>query len=123
MVAQLRAQGRNPYLIPVGGSSALGCWGYLQCVAELQAQAAAAGLALTDVAEVALATGVVLDPVYTGKAVHALLGEMRAAPEAWRGRAVAFLHTGGLLGLYEQAPQLAPLVEGLGRVQRMRVPG
>ena len=101
-----------------------GAAGMVRCV-----QARGAGYALSraeelrTVAEVALATGVVLDPVYTGKAVHALLGEMRAAPEAWRGRAVAFLHTGGLLGLYEQAPQLAPLVEGLGRVQRMRVPG
>lgn len=30
LVAQLRAQGHNPYLIPVGGSNALGTWGYLQ---------------------------------------------------------------------------------------------
>lgn len=46
---------------------------------------------------VAAATGVVLDPVYSGKAVHALLREVRADPGAWRGRTVLFVHTGGLL--------------------------
>ncbi len=35
---------------------------------------------------VAEATGVVLDPVYSGKAVHALLQEMRDQPEAWANR-------------------------------------
>ncbi|GFH18816.1 PALP domain-containing protein, partial [Haematococcus lacustris] len=30
LVAELREQGRNPFLIPVGGSNALGTWGYLQ---------------------------------------------------------------------------------------------
>ncbi len=34
----LRAEGRRPYLIPVGGSNALGTWGYLDAVAELEAQ-------------------------------------------------------------------------------------
>ncbi len=30
LVRQLQAQGKRPYLIPVGGSNALGTWGYLQ---------------------------------------------------------------------------------------------
>jgi 1-aminocyclopropane-1-carboxylate deaminase/D-cysteine desulfhydrase-like pyridoxal-dependent ACC family enzyme len=47
--------------------------------------------------EVALATGVLLDPVYSGKALHALLSDMRAAPEQWSGKKVLFVHTGGLL--------------------------
>ena len=72
--------------------------------------------------DVALATGVVLDPVYTGKALAALLAEMRGDPGAWEGRRVLFLHTGGLLGTYEKGAQLAPLLEGLGRARRMRVP-
>ncbi len=29
---------KNPYVIPVGGSSALGTWGYLDCIAEVEAQ-------------------------------------------------------------------------------------
>ena len=46
---------------------------------------------------VAGATGVVLDPVYGGKALHQLLADMAAAPAQWAGRRVLFLHTGGLL--------------------------
>lgn len=42
-------------------------------------------------------TGVVLDPVYSGKAVASMLDEMRAEPDAWAGRKVLFVHTGGLL--------------------------
>jgi 1-aminocyclopropane-1-carboxylate deaminase/D-cysteine desulfhydrase-like pyridoxal-dependent ACC family enzyme len=34
-VAQLRSQGRHPLLIPVGGSNALGTWGYIQAVNEI----------------------------------------------------------------------------------------
>jgi D-cysteine desulfhydrase len=34
----LRKVGRRPYLIPVGGSSALGSWGYLTAVEELRGQ-------------------------------------------------------------------------------------
>jgi 1-aminocyclopropane-1-carboxylate deaminase/D-cysteine desulfhydrase-like pyridoxal-dependent ACC family enzyme len=36
--------------------------------------------------EVAEATGVILDPVYSGKAIHGLLAEIKASPNAWRGR-------------------------------------
>jgi D-cysteine desulfhydrase len=63
---------------------------------------------------VASATGVVLDPVYSGKALHALLAELSASPGAWRGRTVVFVHTGGLLGMYDKAQQLQPLVAGEG---------
>jgi D-cysteine desulfhydrase len=69
--------------------------------------------------EVSMATGVVLDPVYTGKAVHGLLQDMRENPEEWRGSRVLFVHTGGLLGMYEKVPQLQDLVESLGRSQRL----
>lgn len=36
---------------------------------------------------------------YTGKAVHAMVGEMRERPEEWRGRKVLFVHTGERMGL------------------------
>lgn len=32
--------------------------------------------------------------VYSGKAMHALLQEIRLEPNAWRGRRVLFIHTG-----------------------------
>lgn len=62
------------------------------------------------IAETAAATGVVLDPVYSGKALHGLLEEMRRDASAWAGRRVLFVHTGGLLGLYDKAEQLQPLL-------------
>jgi L-cysteate sulfo-lyase len=42
--AQLREQGRKPYVIPGGGSNALGSLGYVDCVLELQRQCEAMGL-------------------------------------------------------------------------------
>jgi D-cysteine desulfhydrase len=38
VAAELREAGRRPYLIPVGGSNALGSWGYLLAAEELRAQ-------------------------------------------------------------------------------------
>ena len=71
--------------------------------------------------DVAKATGVVVDPVYSGKAVHGLLRDMRTQPEEWKGARVLFIHTGGLLGMYEKTGQLQPLVEQLGRSHRMQM--
>jgi len=200
---QLRGEGKAPYFIPVGGSNALGTWGYLEAVREMEADVralgitdvvvacgsggTAAGLALgvelsglaaegvrvsafgvcdspayfheyidgllgalgaehasrdllrvadakgagyavtreeelATTQAVAMETGVVLDPVYSGKAVHSLLGEMRADPRGWEGRRVLFVHTGGLLGLYDKVDELQPMVAGLGRLSRLEVP-
>jgi D-cysteine desulfhydrase len=96
----------------------------LRCV-----QARGAGYAvsrdqeLATVRDAALATGIILDPVYTGKALHAFLSEAAGDPEAWEGRKVLFCHTGGLLGMADKAAQLQPLVGALGRVGRLRVAG
>lgn len=204
LMETLRRQGRNPYLIPVGGSSPLGTWGYIEMFRELLDQIESQGLQATDiviacgsggttgglalgnhlsgaglrvtgymvcddegyftqyiddlfikmgfarnrlgsgvasmcrfvqakgngyalsrkeeletVAEVAAATGIITDPVYTGKALNGLLKELRTDGDAWKGRKIVFVHTGGLLGLFESAPQLQPLVESWGRVHRM----
>jgi D-cysteine desulfhydrase len=43
---QARAEGRRPYLIPLGGSNPLGALGYVSCAQELLAQAGETGLAL-----------------------------------------------------------------------------
>jgi L-cysteate sulfo-lyase len=42
---QLRGQGRNPYVIPGGGSNALGALGYVTCALELANQANEMGVA------------------------------------------------------------------------------
>lgn len=42
--AGLRAQGRNVYVCPLGGSSPVGCLGYAACAAEIVTQAEALGM-------------------------------------------------------------------------------
>ena len=189
----LRAAGRRPYVIPEGGSNALGSWGYVLAVEELLAQlppswregpvtiayacgsaGTAAGVELgvrragwrgarpvafavcndaryfreaiaaicadarwrwprlpevsageievddrfvgpgyaiaTDegldlVRRVAAADGILLDPVYTGKAMLGVATRAREASATPGGR-VVFLHTGGAFGLFPFAPRL-----------------
>ncbi|CAI5468479.1 unnamed protein product [Closterium sp. Yama58-4] len=203
LAERLTAEGRNPYLIPVGGSNALGTWGYMEAVREIEQQLStgeaggasgfddiamacgsggtSAGLALgvhlssltsrvhaysvcdspgyfydyiqglldgvtstpgavssndllqvidvkgagyaisTEeelqlVQSVAQSTGIVLDPVYSGKALKGLLQDMRQNPDEWTGRRVLFVHTGGLLGMYDKVQQLLPMVGGWERM-------
>ena len=49
--------------------------------------------------DVCRSDGVVLDPVYTGKAFHGVVAELAVDPSRF-GAAVAFLHTGGMFGLF-----------------------
>jgi D-cysteine desulfhydrase len=67
----------------------------------------------------AMETGVVVDPVNTGKALYGLLADMQANLEEWENRQVLFIHTGGLLGMYDKVDQLLPLVKKLDRIRRM----
>ncbi|MFQ6672986.1 MAG: 1-aminocyclopropane-1-carboxylate deaminase/D-cysteine desulfhydrase [Candidatus Tectimicrobiota bacterium] len=191
VAAELRAAGSRPYLIPEGGSNALGACGYVQWVAEVMAQCEDEGLAfdavvhavgsggtsagllmgqarygfrptvvgipvcedaatfhriigaileeaadrfgwqvagaadameLVDgyvgegygknravewsaVLDVARTEGLVLDPVYTGKAFFGLLRELEATPGRF-GRRLLFVHTGGLFALFPKEPEL-----------------
>lgn len=205
LAEQLKAGGgASPYTIPVGGSNAIGAWGYVAAVQELEAgvpgtasqpwddvvvtcgsggtvaglaaglaaaglptrlhaygvcddpayfeafvrdehlipmgvpdaaavaagvryvQAKGAGYAISrpeelrTVSEIALRTGIVLDGTYTGKAVHAFLEDVRSDPGVWEGRRVLFIHTGGLLSLFDVPDALEGRVRDLGRVHRMR---
>jgi D-cysteine desulfhydrase len=54
---------------------------------------------LATIRDVCRSDGIVLDPVYTGKAFHGVVTELAADPARF-GAAVAFLHTGGLFGLF-----------------------
>ena len=184
----VRAAGGRPYVIPEGGSNAVGSLGYVDAAAELLAQAEAAGMRLGHVVhatgsggttaglawgfarlgredvdvvgiavcddratfdgvvrrildeavarglaspdevararwrivdawkgvgyaqvtaeeiaehrEVARTTGLIVDPVYTGKALRGLRQEARAGRLGERGD-VVFLHTGGLFGWFQ----------------------
>ncbi|KAK1371920.1 bifunctional D-cysteine desulfhydrase/1-aminocyclopropane-1-carboxylate deaminase, mitochondrial [Heracleum sosnowskyi] len=62
------------------------------------------------VKEVAEATGVILDPVYSGKAAYGMMKQMAENPTKWEGRRVLFIHTGGLLGLFDKTEEMATLV-------------
>lgn len=194
VVEQLRSAGKKPYAIPVGGSNAIGTWGYLECVAELAApdvpkfdhialacgsggtaagmalgvalaglpsrvtafgvcddpeyfydhvdgiftelgagdlldarkclrivQARGAGYAISKPAELdtiaalAASCGVVLDPVYVGKAMHALLHDIDSHPDIYLpGCRVLLLHTGGLFGAYDKASELLDALYRVG---------
>jgi len=54
---------------------------------------------LATIRDVCRSDGIVLDPVYTGKAFHGMITELAADPNRF-GSAIAFLHTGGLFGLF-----------------------
>lgn len=54
------------------------------------------------IADIARMEGVILDPVYTGKAFYGLLNEISKG-RFERGRDIVFLHTGGVFGLYPYA--------------------
>jgi D-cysteine desulfhydrase len=50
--------------------------------------------------------GVVFDPVYTGKALHGVVTELARDPSRF-GAAVAFVHTGGMFGLFASPETIA----------------
>ncbi len=192
-VQALTTEGRKPYVIPFGGSDALGAIGYAECVTELTAQATDAGItidrlyhgsgsggtqaglllgaqrhnapfavqgisvlnnkeALANIVQGILAQarerlglppvattaqvddqyvgpgygipdarmheaielmarteGVVLDPVYTGKAFAGLVGHVRDKRVA-PGETIVFLHTGGMPGVFAYADAFGPAV-------------
>lgn len=199
---QLVKEGRRPYVIPVGGSSTLGAWGYLDAIEEMGEQVdalklppfdhlvfacgsggTASGLAigsrlsgmkwrvhavgvcdspdyfyahiletaealgvdlqaaghprswctihdgkgkgyavstpeeLAFIASVSWRTGILLDPVYSGKALFTLqrlLQDPEAAARAGfkTGVNVLFLHTGGVFGLFDKASELQEIITG-----------
>ncbi|KAG6584431.1 putative D-cysteine desulfhydrase 1, mitochondrial, partial [Cucurbita argyrosperma subsp. sororia] len=198
--SKLVAEGRKPYVIPIGGSNSHGTWGYIEAIREIERQldtgidkikfddiveacgsgSTVAGLALGSwlstlkakirafsvcydpdyfhklvqglldglhagvdshdiveiqdakclgyaistpdelnfVKEVPESTGVVLDPVYSGKAAYGMMIDMSENPKKWEGRKILFIHTGGLLGLYAKADQLGSM---LGKCSRLDV--
>ena len=205
LAVQLEEQGKKPYIIPVGGSNALGCFGYLDAVQEIIDQLAypvtrstilgdkndfdhivfacgsggtAAGLSIgiklaglptkvhavcvcdspeyfykhieetaialginldivgkpqewldiypgqglgyarsTDdeleyIKQVGSQTGIVFDPVYSGKALYNFKTIVKSNPNVFKkGDSVLFIHTGGVFGMYEKQNQLLPLLQ------------
>jgi D-cysteine desulfhydrase len=197
---RIKSAGGRPYIIPEGGSNALGSWGYLRATSELVEDLAGiaapdnpitivyacgsggtgaglvlgwkllglsalgirvAGIAVCDdrayfvdsigkicgdfeerwqldahvtpsdidildghvglgyaksrpeelqtIRDVCRSDGIVLDPVYTGKAFHGVVTELKKDPKRF-GSAVAFVHTGGMFGLFANPELMAPVL-------------
>ncbi len=64
---------------------------------------------LATIRDLCRSDGVVLDPVYTGKAFHGVVTELARDPRRF-GATVAFVHTGGMFGLFPVHEQIAPLL-------------
>jgi D-cysteine desulfhydrase len=64
---------------------------------------------LATIRDVCRSDGVVLDPVYTGKAFHGLVTELRADPHRF-GATIAFIHTGGMFGLFASPPTITEVL-------------
>ncbi|OWF54484.1 bifunctional D-cysteine desulfhydrase/1-aminocyclopropane-1-carboxylate deaminase, mitochondrial-like [Mizuhopecten yessoensis] len=46
-------------------------------------------------------TGIMLDPVYAGKAAMGLVKELNNNPDRFKGERILFLHTGGIFGMFD----------------------
>lgn len=51
------------------------------------------------VSEIAMSTGIVLDPVYTGKAVLGFLNQLKANSSVFKGKRILYIHTGSNEGI------------------------
>ncbi|XP_072038149.1 uncharacterized protein, partial [Amphiura filiformis] len=51
--------------------------------------------------DVAQHTGIILDPVYTGKSVFHLVKQLQTNPGMFKGKKIIFLHTGGMFALFD----------------------
>ena len=67
--------------------------------------------------QVGAASGVVLDHVYTGKALYHFVEHARRRPEDFRGKRILFWHTGGLAGLPAKESALLGLVPPVERFE------
>eukprot|EP00301_Raphidiophrys_heterophryoidea_P001135 c10564_g1_i1.p2 GENE.c10564_g1_i1~~c10564_g1_i1.p2 ORF type:complete len:196 (-),score=58.75 c10564_g1_i1:246-833(-) len=74
---------------------------------------------LAFLAAIAGQTGVLLDPVYTGKSMYAAHMLATRNPELFEDKDMLFVHTGGLFGLYDKEDQL---LEFLPQMQVQRFP-
>jgi 1-aminocyclopropane-1-carboxylate deaminase/D-cysteine desulfhydrase-like pyridoxal-dependent ACC family enzyme len=65
---------------------------------------------LLGIATLARQEGVVLDPVYTGKAFLGLVDALRRDPKAF-GQRICFIHTGGIFSLFPFRGPLSRLLD------------
>lgn len=81
---------------------------------------------LNFIATLAVETGVVLDPVYSGKSLYQFFtSEIQNQDNAhkYQGKNILFWHTGGALGLYDKATDLLSVMGGIAPVKRLDLYG
>ncbi|XP_071839336.1 uncharacterized protein [Apostichopus japonicus] len=54
------------------------------------------------VSETAKSTGILLDPVYTGKSAYHMVKKLQTAPETFQGKKILFYNTGSVIGLMSE---------------------
>ena len=59
--------------------------------------------------DIARTEGILLDPVYTGKAFFGMIQELSRNPRIFGDR-IVFVHTGGIFGLFPKANEIGPLL-------------
>jgi D-cysteine desulfhydrase len=59
--------------------------------------------------EVAQTEGILLDPVYTGKAFYGMVEELKRDPKCF-GERIIFIHTGGIFSLFQRASELEAIL-------------
>jgi D-cysteine desulfhydrase len=64
---------------------------------------------LSMICDVARTEGILLDPVYTGKAFFGMIQELKRDPKYFGDR-IIFIHTGGIFGLFPKAREIEPLL-------------
>lgn len=64
------------------------------------------------ISKIAATTGIILDPVYSGKAVYGMMQKLRENRQAFAGNSVLFVHTGGVFGLYDKIDSFASVTAG-----------
>jgi len=114
LATRLEAQGFRPYVIPVGGSNALGALGYVESALEI-AQQCEGAVSLSSVVvasgsagtHAGLAVGLeqLLPEVYTGKAMAGLIDGIAQKRFKDEGP-ILFVHTGGAPALFAYHPHV-----------------
>lgn len=53
---------------------------------------------------------------FSGKAAYGMIKDMTENPKKWEGRKILFIHTGGLLGLFDKIEEMNSLVGNWSRM-------
>lgn len=80
------------------------------------------------ITEISGLSGIGFDPVYSGKALYKLfdiLRQQKTLETEQRAflphEKVLFIHTGGILGMYDKIPQLLPLISEQSKIRKLEI--